>query len=238
MWKSGTFDLTDINEELIKEIVFFDIFYGALGEPSSVIFFTESGDEYIISERGTEWDCVDDIVENFPEIYEVYRTKESNTLDEYGLENVGRWIKIPILWGELLVRKDYFERFYDKCKSGSEMDKEIPLSIVRNVLGRKTGVPGERMVYIKTQESLDQEQQQKEIREKERIENRLSLEEVPWIEYRECPDYKGHIRFWIRKNANGTLSAYRWCIQEQKEQFEEGSTSVNAPVECYNLFLP
>ena len=33
MWKSGTFDLEDINETLIDEIVFFDISYPGMGEP-------------------------------------------------------------------------------------------------------------------------------------------------------------------------------------------------------------
>ena len=38
MWKSGTFDLEDINETLIDEIVFFDISYPGMGEPGCVIF--------------------------------------------------------------------------------------------------------------------------------------------------------------------------------------------------------
>ena len=48
MWKSGTFDLEDINETLIDEIVFFDISYPGMGEPGCVIFITKSGDEYIM----------------------------------------------------------------------------------------------------------------------------------------------------------------------------------------------
>ena len=41
MWKSGTFDLADINETLIDEIVFFDISYSGMGESGCVIFFTK-----------------------------------------------------------------------------------------------------------------------------------------------------------------------------------------------------
>ena len=55
MWKSGTFDLEDINEALIDEIVFFDISYPGMGEAGCVIFFTKSGDEYIIRHSGTYW---------------------------------------------------------------------------------------------------------------------------------------------------------------------------------------
>lgn len=33
MWKSGTFDLEDINETLMEEIVVFDISYPAMGNP-------------------------------------------------------------------------------------------------------------------------------------------------------------------------------------------------------------
>ena len=67
MWKSGTFDLEDINTALMDEIVFFDISYPGMGGPGCVIFITQSGDEYIISQRGTEWHVVD-IVKLFPDI--------------------------------------------------------------------------------------------------------------------------------------------------------------------------
>ena len=237
MWKSGTFDLSDINEELIKEIVFFEISYPGMGEPGCIIFFTKSGDEYIMDQSGSEWDYISDIVENFPEIYKVYRTDESDSVDEYGFQNVANWIKMPRFCGQLLVRKDYFEGFYEKYKVASEIQKEIPLDIVRNVVGRDAGVSDKRMVYVKTQESWDREQELRELREKERIANRLSIEDVPWVEYNSYLNNKCYIRFWIRRNNDDTYSAYRWCIQEQKEQYEEGMTCLNAPVECYNLFL-
>lgn len=41
----------------------------------------------------------------------------------------------------------------------------------------------------------------------------------------------------MRKNDDGTLAAFRWFIQVQKEQREEGAYMLNAPTECYNLFL-
>ena len=44
MWKSATFDLKDINEALIVEIVFFDISYPAVGDPVCVIFITSTTD--------------------------------------------------------------------------------------------------------------------------------------------------------------------------------------------------
>lgn len=234
MWKSGIFDLTDINEELIKEIVFFDISYPAMGEPGCVIFFTKDGDEYIISQEGTEWD-VSDIVELFPEIYVVYRNSKKGTTDEYGFKNIGNWKVVPAFCGELLVRNDLFERFNDVYQLAGEMDKDIPLGIVRDIFGRN--VPNERMVYIKTKESWEQERQWKEMREKEKVENRLSVEEVPWLGYNDCVYTKGFIRFWIRRNDDDTYSAYRWCVQEQKPQYDEGRVNENAPAECYNLFL-
>ena len=235
MWKSGTFDIEDINETLIEEIVFFDISYPVMGEPGCVIFFTRRGDEYIISESGMEWD-VDNIVELFPEINEVYRSDGYGILDEYGFKNVGNWKAIPVFCGELLVRNDFFERFYDAYQLESELGKELPLGIVRNIFGKETGAPDERVVYIKTQEYWDKVRQWEDAREKERVENRLSVEEIPWIKYYDGMG-DGHIRFWIRKNDDATFSGYRWLVQEQKEQFKEGSTSVNARVECYNLFL-
>ncbi len=75
MWKSGTFDLEDINETLINEIVFFDISYPGMGEPGCMIFITKSGDEYIISQEGTHWNIID-MVQLFPEVYEVVKNKK------------------------------------------------------------------------------------------------------------------------------------------------------------------
>ena len=236
MWKSGTFDLSDINEELIKEIVFLEVTYGAIGEPGYVVFFTERGDEYVISQNGTSW-ILDDIVQKFSEIYEAYKNDEGNVIDEYGFKNIRNWVKIPIFSGRLLVRKDYFERFYDRYKMANKIEKQIPLDIVRNVVGREAGASDKRMVYVKTQESWDMQRQLREMKEKERIENRLSEEEVPWLEYNDCIGIKGAIRFWIRRNDDDTYSAYRWCVQEQKEQLEEGCVNITGAVECYNLFL-
>ena len=97
MWKSGTFDLEDINEALIDEIVFFDISYPGMGDPGCVIFITKSGDEYIISQSGTEWDIVD-IVKLFPDMYEVYQNQESGTKDEYGFITISNfWDVCPLL---------------------------------------------------------------------------------------------------------------------------------------------
>ena len=59
MWKFETSDLEDINVALIDEIVVFDISYPGMGNPRCVIFITESGNEYIISQRGTEWHGLD-----------------------------------------------------------------------------------------------------------------------------------------------------------------------------------
>lgn len=233
--QQNTFDLADINETLIDEITFFYISYPVMGDPGCVIFFTRGGDEYIISESGTEWD-VDDIVELFPEIYEVYWSDEHDILDEYGFKNVGNWKTIPVFCGELLVRNDYFKRFHDVYKLTGEGNRKLPLGIVRNIFGKEVTVPAERMVYIKNQEYWDKERQREEARKKERVENRLSVVEVPWIKY--CNVLcDGHIRFWIRKNDDATFSGYRWIVQEQKEQFKEGCTRENARVECYNLFL-
>ena len=133
MWKSGTFDLEDLNKTLIDEIAFFYISYPAMGNPGGVIFFSRGGDEYIISESGTEWD-VEDIVELFPEIYEANWSNEYDILDEYGFKNVRNWKAIPVFCGELLVRNDYFKRFYDEYKLAGEGDRELPLGIVRNIL--------------------------------------------------------------------------------------------------------
>ena len=111
MWKSGTFDLEDINETLIDEIVFFDISYPGMGEPGCVIFITKSGDEYIISQQGTDWHIVD-IVKFFPNMYEVYRNKENGVKDECGFTAINDWKIIPAFAGVFLVRMDYFEKFY------------------------------------------------------------------------------------------------------------------------------
>lgn len=59
MWRSGTFDLEDINEALMEEIVFFEISYPGMVGSGCVIFITKRGDEYIISQQGTDWHIVD-----------------------------------------------------------------------------------------------------------------------------------------------------------------------------------
>lgn len=235
MWKSGTFDLEDINETLIDEIVFFDISYPGMGEPGCVIFITKRGDEYIISQQGTDWHMVD-IIKFFPNIYEVYRNKENGVKDEYGFIVINNWKIIPAFAGVFLVRMDFFDKFYSKYQAESESEKEFPCNIARLLFGRGRYVPDERMVYVKTQECWDKELQEEIARKRELEKNRLSDTDVPWIKY-----YKticeGYIKFWIRKNNDGTLTGFRWLIQAQKEEYQEGSYKLDSPIECYNLFL-
>lgn len=235
MWKSGTFDLEDINETLIDEIVFFDISYPGMGEPGCVIFITKSGDEYIISQQGTDWHIVD-IVKFFPNMYEVYRNKENGVKDEYGFTAINNWKIIPAFAGVFLVRMDYFEKFYSKYQAESESEKEFPCSIARLLFGRGRYAPDERMVYVKTQECWNQDLQEEIARKREIEMNRLSDTDVPWMKYYNTI-WEEYIKFWIRKNNDGTLTGFRWLIQAQKEEYQEGGYKLDAPIECYNLFL-
>lgn len=235
MWKSGTFDLEDINEMLIEDIVFFDISYPGMGNPGCVIFITKSGDEYIISQSGTEWH-VGKIVKLFPEMYEVYRNRENGTRDEYGFKSIGNWKIIPEFAGMFLVRMDYFEKFYSIYQTEIESNKEFPCSAARLLFRKERYAPNERMVYRKTQECWDKDRQEAIARKREIEENRLSDKDVPWMKYK-SHILEGYIKFWIRKNNDGTFSGFRWLIQVQKEQFEEGGYKLDAPIESYNLFL-
>ena len=124
MWKSGTFDLNDINETLIDEIVFFDISYPGMGEPGCMIFITKSGDEYIISQEGTHWNIID-MVQLFPEVYEVVKNKKNGAKDEYGFTVINNWKIIPVFAGDFLVRVDYFEKFYPEYQAASETRKNF-----------------------------------------------------------------------------------------------------------------
>ena len=226
MWKSGTFDLEDINETLINEIVFFDISYPGMGEPGCMIFITKSGDEYIISQEGTHWNIID-MVQLFPEVYEVVKNKKDGAKDEYGFTVINNWKIIPVFAGDFLVRVDYFEKFYPEYQAASESRKNLPLCIARLLFGRDPSAPKERMVYVKNQECWDAEK------------NRLSDTDVPWIKYNNILR-DGYIKFLVRRNRDGTLSAFRWLIQEQKEDDEEGEEGfpkLNGPIECYNLFI-
>ena len=235
MWKSGIFDLEDINETLIDEIVFFDISYPGMGSPGCVLFITHNGDEYIISQLGTNWH-VGEIVKLFPDMYKVYCNQKNARRDEYGFKVSGNWKTIPEFAGVFLVRTDYFEKFYSIYQTESKLNREFPCGAARLVFGKERNVPNERMVYRKTQECWD-EDEQKELAINQEIEkNRLTDKDVPWMKYNSLI-LDGYIKFWVRKNDNGTFSGFRWIIQIQKEQDEEGVYKLNAPIECYNLFL-
>lgn len=235
MWKSGIFDLEDINDALLKEIVCFDISYPSMSS-SCVIFFTESGDEYIISEYGTEWKVVGEIVQLFPEIYETWTNQGNGVKDEHGYTVRGNWEIIPAWGGVMLVRTDYFDKFYEFYKCACKTNKEIPCTVARMSFGRGTGAPDERMVFIKNQEAWERDAQKERERRLEVERNRLTDEDVPWIKC-QCDIFEGYIKFLARKNSDGTVSVYRWFIQFQKEQEEDGVYKLNPPVECYNLFL-
>lgn len=235
MWKSGTFDLEDINEALLKEIVCFDISYPSMSS-SCVIFFTESGDEYIISEYGTEWKVVGEIVQLFPEIYEAWTNQGNGVKDEHGYTVRGNWKILPAWEGVILVRVDYFEKFYKHYKTASKYDKEIPCTVARMSFGRDMGAPDERMVFIKNHETREKDIQEARVCKLEVEQNRLTDEDVPWIKC-QCEVFEGYIKFLARENSDGTVSVYRWFIQFQKEQEEDGVYILNPPVECYNLFL-
>lgn len=235
MWKSGTFDLEDINAALMDEIVFFNISYQGMGEPGCVIFITQSGDEYIISQSGTEW-FVDDIVKIFPDIYEVYRNLENCITDEHDFKVVGKWKILSKFAGVFLVRTDYFDKFYSIYQTESELNKKFPCGAARMLFGRESCAPNERMVYVKTQECWDKDRLEAIAIKREIEANRLSDKDVPWMKYKSLI-LEGYIRFWVRENNDGTFSGFRWLIQVQKEQFEEGGYKLDAPIECYNLFL-
>lgn len=161
MWKSGTFDLEDIDEALIDEIVFFDISYPGLGDPGCVTFITKSGDEYIIGQQGTDWN-ISEIVKLFPDIYEVYRNRENGEKDEYGFTVIDNWKIIPEFGGLFLVRTDYFEKFYSIYQTESKSNKEFPCGAARLLFGKKRYAPDERVVYIKTQECWDRDVRKKQ----------------------------------------------------------------------------
>lgn len=235
MWKSGTFELEDINETLINEIVFFDISYPGMGDPECVIFITRSGDEYIISQQGTDWHLAD-IVKLFPDIYEVWKNQENGAKDEYGFTAINNWKIIPEFAGVFFVRTDFFEKFNFKYQAASASEKEIPCSIARLLFGRESYAPDERMVYAKNQECWNQDIQEEIAGKREIEKNRLSDTDVPWMKYYNTIG-EGYIKFWIRKNNDGTLTGFRWLIQVQKEEYQEGSYKSDAPIECYNLFL-
>lgn len=241
MWKSGTFDLEDINQELIDEIVFFYISYPVMGDAGCVMFITESGNEYIIGQEGTDWH-VDDIVKLFPEMYEAYEKYEAYEnrrnaiIDENRFKEIGNWKITPSFGGVFLVRKDYFDKFYSVYQTENGFRKECPWGSARTIFGREWSAPKERMVYVKTQECWDRDEQRTIARQREIEENRLEDTDVPWLKH-DGHISEGYIKFWIRKNDDGTLSAYRWYIQVQKEQYEEGSYGIEPQIECYNLFL-
>lgn len=235
MWKSGTFELEDINETVINEIVFFDISYPGMGDPGCVIFITRSGDEYIISQQGTDWHLAD-IVKLFPDIYEVWENQENGAKDEYGFTAINNWKIIPEFAGVFFVRTDFFEKFNFKYQAASASEKEFPCSIARLLFGRESYAPDERMVYAKNQECWNQDIQEEIAGKREIEKNRLSDTDVPWMKYYNTIG-EGYIKFWIRKNNDGTLTGFRWLIQVQKEEYQEGSYKSDAPIECYNLFL-
>lgn len=235
MWKSGTFELEDINETVINEIVFFDISYPGMGDPGCVIFITRSGDEYIISQQGTDWHLAD-IVKLFPDIYEVWENQENGAKDEYGFTAINNWKIIPEFAGVFFVRTNFFEKFNFKYQEASASEKEFPCSIARLLFGRESYAPDERMVYAKNQECWNQDIQEEIAGKREIEKNRLSDTDVPWMKYYNTVG-EGYIKFWIRKNNDGTLTGFRWLIQVQKEEYQEGSYKSDAPIECYNLFL-
>lgn len=235
MWKSRTFELEDINETVINEIVFFDISYPGMGDPGCVIFITRSGDEYIISQQGTDWHLAD-IVKLFPDIYEVWENQENGAKDEYGFTAINNWKIIPEFAGVFFVRTNFFEKFNFKYQEASASEKEFPCSIARLLFGRESYAPDERMVYAKNQECWNQDIQEEIAGKREIEKNRLSDTDVPWMKYYNTVG-EGYIKFWIRKNNDGTLTGFRWLIQVQKEEYQEGSYKSDAPIECYNLFL-
>ena len=201
-----------------------------------MIFITKSGDEYIISQLGTEWH-IDDIVKLFPDMYEVYRNQENGMKDEYGFTVIGNWKIIPVFAGLFLVRTEYFEKFYAVYQTESDFNKKFPCCTARLLFGKERfPKPDARMVYIKTQECWDQDLQKEILRKQKTERNRLSDADVPWMSYKNII-WEGYIKFLVRKNDNGTYSGFRWLIQIQREQSEEGNYKLDAPIECYNLFL-
>ena len=236
MLEKRTFDLTDITNELMKEIIFVDIAYPGMVGPGCVIFITESGEEYVISQQGTDLTIVE-IVKLIPNIYDIYSNKDKGKKYKYGYAEYKGWKIMPEFAGVFLIRKDFFEKFYSIYQTESVRNQEFPIGIARTLFGRKQYVVwDETIVYIKTQEYWDKELQKKIEREQKIEKNRLQDCDVPWMRYRSFI-LEGYVKFWIKKDVDGTLTGFRWLIQLQKEQFEEGGYKANSPVECYNLLI-
>ena len=166
----------------------------------------------------------------------MWKNQENGAKDEYGFTAINNWKIIPEFAGVFFVRTDFFEKFNFKYQAASASEKEFPCSIARLLFGRESYAPDERMVYAKNQECWNQDIQEEIARQREIEKNRLSDTDVPWMKYYNTIG-EGYIKFWIRKNNDGTLTGFRWLIQVQKEEYQEGSYKSDAPVECYNLFL-
>lgn len=210
--------------------------YFLVAKHRCVIFISKTGDEYIISQRGMDLHIPEIIKNYFPNIYEAYRNQRGGIKDEYGFSVNGNWKIIAEFAGVFLVRTDYFEKFYSIYQTGSETSKEFPIGAARKLFGRESYAPRERMVYIKTQECWEREAQEAIAREQEREKNCLSDTDVPWMKYKNGM-FEGYIKFFVCKYDDGTFSGFRWLIQVQREQYQEGCYGIDAPIECYNLFL-
>lgn len=237
MGKVGTFDLEDLGQELQEKIVFLELSYGSgLGGPGCIIFLTDDGVEYYIDEVGTDT-SVHNMVKLFPEVYKCYRNIDDYETDEIGFVQGDKWNAIHVFAGVFFVRKTYYDKFCPLYMEMKESDRDFLLSLGRKMLGIDKLVTFEdRMVYIKSYQKWEEHNREVEKRERERKENRLTEQDVPWVVYSNNIA-NGLIWLLIRKESDGKFSVYRWLIQGQRETEKEGCYRLEAPIECYNLFL-
>lgn len=235
MNKKYTFDLRDINEDFFSQVAFYIVSYSSgLGGPGYVVALTVDGNEYILNGEGAYMKD-QEMINLFPDAAKCLSNRYGEEKDENGFCKFDNWYyKYVGCHGYFIVREDYFPILKEKCEYLKELNKEA-LDYARAIVG----APGfdERMVYIKTQQTWDEEDKDRQKHEEWLKEDRLTGEDVKWVKFGiNYPVGLGFYLLLLKKCDDGTICRSKWTIQYQLEQIEEGHLKNLTSIECYNLF--
>ncbi len=111
--------------------------------------------------------------------------------------------------------------------------------LLKFVLKPRNDMP--RKIYKKTLENWEKEEQVRKEREYERAKLRLSEEDMKWkplhINNMLSNSIMGYYTFLFKKQADGSISGYKWTVVYQAEESEYGMMKNPVTIEVYNLYF-
>lgn len=238
MENKDVFELSDLTEELLSKVWYVEqVRSSGLGGPGSILIVTEAKEEYLLGIEGYDEREPEKTIALLSK-YDKYDKKEMRR--RYCAEDNG-WTYCNDFATDILIRNDLYEKmnqvYYET--EHRELKHEDCYRLLKSVLKLENDMP--RKLYKKTWENWDKEEQVGKKHKYEREKLQLGEEDVEWkplyINNILSNSIMGYYTFLFKKQADGSISGYKWTVLYQSEESEYGLMKNPVTIEAYNLYF-